>query len=204
MTNIVFENTNDCDLTISVNGRVKVHLEPQDRVTLSIKEGSVVGLYGEVSANPKSKKPSGNALDKGEKRKLRPAQAIHQIDEKGQLVKTHPSMKAASVAAKVAWFKLTQHFRDRPDELLNGFYWQKAEGDLPPKPVQIDKALEPRKRRAGKSVLQCTMDGKVIKQWSSQSLAADELGIDKSSISKVCNNAKGWSSAGGYTWKFAA
>ena len=48
---------------------------------------------------------------------------------------------------------------------------------------------------------QYTKDGTFIKTWIGASQVMKELGIDKSSISRVCKGTK--KSAGGFVWKYA-
>ena len=49
-------------------------------------------------------------------------------------------------------------------------------------------------------VKQMTKQNKLIKVWDCISDVTRELGIDSSSISKVCRNK--WKSAGGYSWQY--
>lgn len=56
-------------------------------------------------------------------------------------------------------------------------------------------------KKKSKPVNQYTLDGTFIKEWIGASYVMKELGIDKSSISRVCKGTK--KSAGGYVWKFA-
>lgn len=56
-------------------------------------------------------------------------------------------------------------------------------------------------KKKSKPVNQYTLDGTFIKTWIGASQAMKELGIDKSSISRVCKGQK--KSAGGFVWKYA-
>ena len=51
-----------------------------------------------------------------------------------------------------------------------------------------------------KRVVQCTVDGKVIKIWESQAKAAKALKICGGDISRCCNGIR--AIAGGYKWRF--
>lgn len=55
-------------------------------------------------------------------------------------------------------------------------------------------------KKKSKPVNQYTLDGTLIKTWIGASQAMKELGIDKSSIGRVCTGKK--KSAGGYIWKY--
>lgn len=52
----------------------------------------------------------------------------------------------------------------------------------------------------GEPILQCTLDGKVIKEWVSASLAARETGINVGNICLCCRGKH--KTTGGYTWKY--
>lgn len=56
-------------------------------------------------------------------------------------------------------------------------------------------------KKKSKPVNQYTKDGTFIKTWIGASQVMKELGIDKSSISRVCKGTK--KSAGGFVWKYA-
>lgn len=51
-----------------------------------------------------------------------------------------------------------------------------------------------------KAILQYSLDGKLIKEWSSIKDAGDTLHIDRGDISKCCNGKQ--HTAGNYKWKF--
>lgn len=53
-----------------------------------------------------------------------------------------------------------------------------------------------------KKVLQYSIDGKLINEYSSLKEAAIALNAKESSISRCCNNAKYYKTAYGYIWKF--
>lgn len=56
-------------------------------------------------------------------------------------------------------------------------------------------------KKKSKPVNQYTLDGQFIKTWIGASQAMQELGIDKSSIGRVCKGTK--KSAGGFKWSYA-
>lgn len=53
---------------------------------------------------------------------------------------------------------------------------------------------------SSKKVQQLTLDGSIIKEWSSAAEASRELGIQFSNISRCCHGRS--KSAGGFIWKF--
>ena len=57
-------------------------------------------------------------------------------------------------------------------------------------------------RNNSKKVNQYSKKGIFIKTWDSISDVNRELGIDNSSISKVCKDKDNYNSAGGYIWKY--
>lgn len=68
----------------------------------------------------------------------------------------------------------------------------------------IGKPKPPRtkehKEKLRKKVIQLDLEENFIKLWDALSFAGNELGIDYTSISKVCNNKA--KTAGGYKWKW--
>lgn len=52
-----------------------------------------------------------------------------------------------------------------------------------------------------KSVLQCTIDGILVKRWNSQAEAARQLGISQGNISRCCIGTR--NIAYGFIWKYA-
>lgn len=62
-----------------------------------------------------------------------------------------------------------------------------------------DKALKRLQEKCNKTVLQFSIDGTLIKEWPSVTIAAKELGFCRTAISDCWN--KGKSSAYGYIWK---
>lgn len=55
-------------------------------------------------------------------------------------------------------------------------------------------------KKKSKPILQFTMEGEFVKEWIGASQVMKELGIDKASISRVCQGKK--KSAGGFKWSF--
>lgn len=53
-------------------------------------------------------------------------------------------------------------------------------------------------------VLQCDLQGNVIKKWDSMTEASEKLNIPLPSISSCCNNKKYVKTAGNYIWKYQA
>lgn len=56
-------------------------------------------------------------------------------------------------------------------------------------------------KKKSRPVNQYTLDGQFIRTWIGASQAMQELGIDKSSIGRVCKGTK--KSAGGFKWSYA-
>lgn len=73
-----------------------------------------------------------------------------------------------------------------------GFFWSRSR-TLPEKNLSKIK-------KKNRSVLQFSVEGNLIKQWSSINDAAFSLKIDNSSISKACRGKS--KTAGGYIWKY--
>lgn len=61
--------------------------------------------------------------------------------------------------------------------------------------------LNPSRKRM-KPVLQCTLNGEVVKEWISGIDAARELNLQYPNINKCCNNIYGHKTVGGFIWKF--
>ena len=58
------------------------------------------------------------------------------------------------------------------------------------------------KRAFKKPILQYTKDGVFIKEWISAFEASNVLGIDRSSIVKICRGKKSHKSLGGFVWRY--
>ena len=58
------------------------------------------------------------------------------------------------------------------------------------------------KNGAIKAVIQMDMNGNFIKEWESNAIAADTLGISRGTISSICNNKPHCISAKGFKFKF--
>ena len=72
--------------------------------------------------------------------------------------------------------------------------------------VQENNAYGTRVERLRKTqqraVLQCDLDGNVIKEWEGMNFLCRETGYDQGLISKVCNNTHRHRTAYGFKWKF--
>ena len=51
-------------------------------------------------------------------------------------------------------------------------------------------------------IIQLTLDGKVVREWSSGAEIKKVLGYDPSNISNVCRKSKHYNSAYGFIWKY--
>ena len=58
------------------------------------------------------------------------------------------------------------------------------------------------KRAFKKPILQYTKDGVFIKEWISAIEASNALGIDRSTIVKICRGKKSHKSLGGFVWRY--
>lgn len=72
--------------------------------------------------------------------------------------------------------------------------------------VQENNAYGTRVERLRKTqqraVLQCDLDGNVIREWEGMNFLCRETGYDQGLISKVCNNVYRHRTAYGFKWKF--
>lgn len=72
--------------------------------------------------------------------------------------------------------------------------------------VQENNAYGTRVERLRKTqqraVLQCDLDGNVIREWEGMNFLCRETGYDQGLISKVCNNVHRHRTAYGFKWKF--
>lgn len=64
----------------------------------------------------------------------------------------------------------------------------------------IRRMIETQTKKFGKSVLAIDKNGNVINVFNSTRLAAREMGLDSSSIRRVCHGKN--KTAGGYSWKY--
>lgn len=54
----------------------------------------------------------------------------------------------------------------------------------------------------GKPILQCDLDGNIIKRFNSAKQASDELNLDSGRIGKCCRKVKGYNTYHGFIFKF--
>lgn len=57
-------------------------------------------------------------------------------------------------------------------------------------------------QKKGKPILQYTLDGEFVKEWSSATEAANYLGCDKGHICKCCNKIPHYKTHKGFVWKY--
>lgn len=57
-------------------------------------------------------------------------------------------------------------------------------------------------KKQQRPILQCDLEGNVIKEWEGMNLLSRETGYDQGLISKVCNGVYRHRTAYGYKWKF--
>lgn len=224
MTSQVFSNDlSDMEINLSVNGRLKAILSPGDTIALDIPSGATVGfsqagyslpavapgLAVRMHGQPKSTTASQALVPlesddtktngKGHKRPARPVNQYRGTE----FIQTLPSVGSAAASAGFTGRRYYDFLNSLQSGGKDGFshgeftYYY---ADASPTGSKTLPVVE-RARRSGKRVIQMDRDGTPLRIWDSQSIAADELGIDKSSISKVCNGK--WDVAGGFRWKFA-
>lgn len=70
--------------------------------------------------------------------------------------------------------------------------------------AHYEKHRETRENKCSKQVGQYTSEGNLINIFKSIREAAKITGIERSDISKCCNNKTHYNSAGGYVWQFVA
>ena len=68
------------------------------------------------------------------------------------------------------------------------------------KPTGID--YNNKKHYVGKLLLQCDLEGNVIKEWVNKNIAAKELGYNHVSIGNVCNSNHQQQTYKGFIWKY--
>jgi hypothetical protein len=68
------------------------------------------------------------------------------------------------------------------------------------KPTKID--YNNRKHYVGKSLLQCDLEGNIIKEWINKKVAAKELGYNYVSIGNVCDPNHKQQTYKGFIWKY--
>jgi hypothetical protein len=227
MSATVFENNLDVEIHLTLNGRLKAVMSPGDTITIDIPAGARVG-YGAantpVTAQPAlaytAPDTSGRSLVMAHAAATVPGQGgpgfrpqaakaprpITQYKD-GVKVQTLHSVQSASRVAGVQYYDFLKALRSSGDSGFthNGFCYQyAADGETatsPNVPALRSAPTEKRRRKSGKPVIQMALDGTPLRIWPSQSIAADELKINSSSISKVCHNQ--WETAGGFRWKLA-
>lgn len=119
------------------------------------------------------------------------SKAVLQYDLQGNFIKEYPSyVKAQHSTGIITIYKacIGEY------KTAGGFIWKFKNGKCP-------KHVKPYKR-PGVAVLQCSKDGKLIKEWSSAKEAAEELYISPTAITACCKKYKNIVTAGGYKWKY--
>lgn len=210
MTGIVFENSLDHDIQVTINGKVKANLDPGESIAFDVKEGQRIGyIKAGTSIQPLSlpaptSRPAPHvassaliAQTERPRSAMREASPMEQLNLDGTSVHVHPTMKAAAASISVAWYELAKHLQNHPDKPLKGYLWRRVK-DAKTNGGSHTKEIQ---RRAGKPVLQRSKSGQALRLWDSQMEAAEALGISSSGISKVCNGT--YPFAGGFRWEFA-
>lgn len=209
MTIFTFDNPSKREVNVTIDGKVKAILEPNESVALNIREGARIGFVpiaeATVTPRPMVETPAPKAATPAAPNKpyvQREAKPVDQIKD-GQVVHTFHSIGAAAAAADMGYWEFFRPLNDTGEVLAGGFTYRRSTGTPTPAPAPATKApaTTSRRYREGKPVLQLTQEGKPIKLWPSASQASDALKIDKASISKVCRGE--YQSAGNYGWKFA-
>ena len=227
MSATVFENNLDFEIHLTVNGKLKAVISPGDTIAIDVPPAARVGYSpagyvtppqtafpfsppAVIPATPAASVPAlvrGHGAYRPEAAKA--ARPVTQYKD-GVKVQTLRSVQAASRVAGVQYYEFLKDLRASGDSgyTHDGFcYKYAAPGELPCSPSPSSTASpvaaigEKRRRNSGKPVVQMALDGTPLRVWPSQSIAADTLGINSSSISKVCHAQ--WETAGGFRWKLA-
>ncbi len=115
---------------------------------------------------------------------------IYQYNLEGKLVNTYDSLKSAGESIKTSKKQLSKVCLS-VNKKLGDYYWT----------YDYVEKFKPTKDLRKKKVYQYSMEGELLKEYESVSLASKETKINKSSISKVCRNER--KSSGGYKWEYA-
>jgi hypothetical protein len=84
-----------------------------------------------------------------------------------------------------------------------GFIWRFKDPSKWKPPVRDKaKSRSDQALKISKPIIQYSLSGDFIKEWSSAMEVYRSLGITNSSIGSVCNNKNGKKTAGGFIWKF--
>lgn len=225
MSATVFENNLDIEVHLTLNGRLKAVLSPGDTIAIDVPPAGRVGYgpagavaqaqptisYQKPSVNGRAlisaPTPAGSTSPGFRPEAAKAPRPITQYKD-GVKVQTLRSVQAASHAAGVQYYDFLKALRASGDSgfVHDGYCYKYADaGETPCAPsvpaASTDAVSEKRRRKSGKPVVQMALDGTHLRVWPSQSIAADTLGINSSSISKVCH--KQWETAGGFRWKLA-
>ena len=123
---------------------------------------------------------------------------VYQFSIDGILIQEYPSARIA--AEKLGISRVTiQHVCNGVGKIktAGGYRWSyNIDGTTN---VSSERNIS----RVALKVLQYSMGGEFIKEFSSANLAAQELGISSSSIRQACKGTAGKKSAGGYIWHYA-
>lgn len=226
MSATVFENNLDIEIHLTLNGKLKAVLSPGDTIAIDVPPAGRVGYSpadSSTSARPAIAYTAPAVAERALVPTTGPAKAANGATfrheaakaprpvtqfKDGVKVQTLRSVQAASHAAGVQYYEFLNLLRAAGDKgfVHDGYCYKYAEaGELPVAPsvpaLAQSQVTEKRRRKSGKPVVQMALDGTPLRVWPSQSIAADTLGINSSSISKV-RHAQ-WETAGGFRWKLA-
>lgn len=134
-----------------------------------------------------------NATEGGDESHIHLGKPIELFDMKGNYVTEYPNITEAAKAIGVS--RNTLYGIIQGERLSAKGYQFRLKGDTTP--VQ-----EYKNRQGGKkSVYQCAKtSGSIIKEWESAAAAARDLGLDSSTITKVCKGKL--KSTGGFGWRY--
>ena len=120
---------------------------------------------------------------------------VNQYSESGKFIKTHDSMKLASIDTKANSSCISACCRGADRKMTGGYQWRYFEGsteDINP----FIKAIPNKKNNGGKRIVQTDIDENEIHIFGSKAEACSELGISMKPINKCINNPdhsfKGW------------
>lgn len=114
---------------------------------------------------------------------------IYQYDLDGNFIKDWPSIRNASSELNIHKYTISQSLNDDKYKSAGGYMFRS---------YKLDK-INPLIKKVV-SVIQCDLQGNVIKEWDSMQIAAKTLNLSISGISLCCSGK--YKSCGGFTWRY--
>jgi len=134
---------------------------------------------------------------------------VLQYDRNGKFIREYPSGKEAAKKYNTSYSHIGEccNYNRRT---VAGYVWRhKITNNIPKTiefiestyPITLKESRKQTSKKNMKSVLQYSLEGHFIKEFSSIKEASKITGANKLSISRCCRN-KGYKTSGGYKWKF--